>query len=215
MDFLAQTSKYLEKKRDLKICLFRLANRYLSSPINSQPLTYDDCCLLFNITLNSERIFNLLVRRFKSNSTRTSFDFKSFLPEQPSNNAKVSRSLLRFIPNKDFNNEIEENALSDSSSSEEEDNEEVVSTNDDDYLNELAEWEPENFQPVIENDDDDDDDGEDEDEDESVIQSIDVDDNNVDNHTNQMDHSSGIGKKSKTSFVNRIKTFETFSIENR
>jgi hypothetical protein len=158
--------------------------------ISSRAFIYDDCCLLTNIELNSERVHQLLERRFKSNANKTSFDFKSFLPEQPSNNAKVSRSLLRFIPNRNFDNDIEENILSDSSSSEEDDNEEALSANNDDYLNELADWVPENFQPMIENDDDDDDD---KDEDENVMRSNNIQDNDdEDNFTNQMDYSSGI-----------------------
>ena len=59
---------------------------------------YDDCCLLTNITFNAERISFLLERRFQRNSTRTSFDFKVFLPEKPSTDAKVSRSFLRIHP---------------------------------------------------------------------------------------------------------------------
>ena len=61
-------------------------------------LIYNDCCLLTNIDLNSQRIFQLLEHRFKSNSSTISFDFKLFPPEQPSPNAKISRSLLRFQP---------------------------------------------------------------------------------------------------------------------
>lgn len=59
---------------------------------------YNDCCLLTNITFKAERISFLLERRFQRNSTRTSFDFKAFLPEKPSTDAKVSRSFLRIHP---------------------------------------------------------------------------------------------------------------------
>ncbi|CAF0777980.1 unnamed protein product [Rotaria sordida] len=146
---------------------------------------YNDCCLLINIDLNSQRIRQLLERRFKSNSNRTSFDFKLFPPEQPSNNAKVSRSFLRYQPKIISTNDYEENLSTDSSSSEEEDNDDVFSTNDDDYLNKLAEWEPENFRPTIDEDDDDND----EDENANIIQSTSEENNNEDNETNQMDYS--------------------------
>ena len=145
---------------------------------------YDDCCLLTNIDLNSHRIRQLLERRFKSNSTKTSFDFKSFPPEQPSNNAKVSRSLLRCQPRIEYTNDFDENITSDSASSEADDDEEVLSTNDDDdddYLNKLAEWEPESFQPIVETDDE-------EDGNENIIQSVSTE--NTDGE-NQMDLSSG------------------------
>jgi hypothetical protein len=152
---------------------------------------YDDCCLLTNINLNPERVYHLLERRFKNNSTKTSFDFKSFLPEQPSNNAKVSRSLLRCQPKTIYINHYEDNASSDAaSSSSEEDHNDVFSTNDDDddRLNKLAEWEPEKFQSMIETDDDDDD----EDENENIFQSISTENNEEENAINPMDVSSGI-----------------------
>jgi len=156
--------------------------------MSCQSFIYDDCCLLTNIDLNSQRISNLLERRFKSNSNKTSFDFKSFPPEQPSNNTKVSRSLLRIQPKVKYINDYEENISSNSSSSEdEEDNEEELSTNDDDYLNKLAEWEPENFQPVTETDDDDDDE-----ENENIIQSVSTKNGDEDNQTDPMEHSPGI-----------------------
>jgi hypothetical protein len=155
-----------------------------------KPLISDDCCLLINIDLNSQRIYHLLERRFKSNSTTTSFDFKLFPPEQPSNNAKVSRSLLRCQPKITSTYDYEENISSDSSTSEEEDNDEVSSVNDDDYLDKLAEWEPDNFQPVVDTDDDDD-------EEENIIQSVSTENND---ENNQMDHSSG-----KHSIVHQLK----------
>jgi len=151
-----------------------------------KPLIYDDCCLLNNIDLNPQRIYHLLEHRFKSNSNKTSFDFKSFPPEQPSNNTKVSRSLLRFQPKIKYTNDYDDNISSDSSSEEEEDNEEISSANDDDYLNKLAEWEPENFQPIIETDDDDDD------EDENIIQSVSTENNEENNQINPMEYSPGI-----------------------
>lgn len=155
-------------------------------------LIYDDCCLLTNIDLNSERILYILERRFKTNSNRTSFDFKSLSPEQPSNNTKVSRSLLRFQPKLKYNDDNEDSLSSESSSSEE-DQEEVVSTNDDndddddDYLDKLAEWEPDNFQPAIETDDENNDDDDDDDEEDNIFQTI-----NSDNQPEPMEHSSGI-----------------------
>jgi hypothetical protein len=157
-------------------------------------LTYDDCCLLSNLTLNSERVFYLLERRFKSNSTRTSFDFKSFLPEQPSNNTKVSRSLLRFHPSVNSVNDNEEQILSESSEDEiEETSSPKLSPNDDDdYLNKLAEWEPNKFQSMSESDDD----GENE-EAKMILQTI----NNENTLVDPMDLSIG---KSKLSDVHSI-----------
>ncbi len=164
---------------------------------------YDDCCLLTDINLNRERVYYLLERRFKNNSTKTSFDFKCFLPEQPSNNAKVSRSLLRCQPKNICINHYEDNTSSDaaSSSPSDDDHDEVFSTNedddDDDRLNKLAEWESEGFQPMIETDDD-------EDDNENMIQSVNTENNNEDNATNPMDISSGIKffylQKTKLSF---------------
>jgi hypothetical protein len=152
-------------------------------------LIYDDCCLLTNIDLNSQRIFQLLEHRFQSNSSTVSFDFKLFPPEQPSTNAKVSRSLLRFQPKSTSTiDDDDENVLSDGPSEEdeedeeEEDNEEVFATNNDDYLDKLAEWQPGDFQPVIESDDDD------VDENENIIQSVSTENND---ENNQMDISIG------------------------
>jgi hypothetical protein len=125
--------------------------------MNSNELTYDDCCLLSNIILNSERISYLLECRFKSNSIRTSFDFKSFLPEQPSNNAKVSRSLLKLYPIRINSNNNDDESISSESSDEE--IEEISSpklsfnVNNDDYLDNLAEWEPNQQRPIVETDD--------------------------------------------------------------
>ncbi|CAF0990298.1 unnamed protein product [Rotaria sp. Silwood1] len=123
----------------------------------SQPLTYDDCFLLSNICLNSERISSLLEYRFKSNSIRTSFDFKSILPEKPSDNAKISRSFLKVRPKNvnSVNNNDDKNILSESS---EDEIDEIsspktpINVADDDYLNSLAEWEPNNLRPIIESD---------------------------------------------------------------
>jgi len=147
----------------------------------------NDCCLLTNIDLNSHRIRQLLERRFKSNSQKTSFDFKSFPPEQPSNNAKVSRSFLRFQPKIQFTDDSEENLSSDSDSSEEQEEEieDIMSTNDDDYYKELAEWQPSSFQPMIETDDE-------EDQPENIPEAIMTNNNIPDSPTNQMDYSSGI-----------------------
>ena len=113
-----------------------------------------ECYLLTNISLNSERIGQILDRRFTSNSHRTSFDFKAFVPEQPSNNAKVSRSLLRFYPRNDGTTDDEEHASSDGSASEDDVDEEVEAPNNDNYLNELAEWEPDTFLAIVADDDD-------------------------------------------------------------
>ncbi|CAF1037009.1 unnamed protein product [Adineta ricciae] len=143
----------------------------------------NDFCLLLNIDLNSRRIHRLLERRFKSNSNKHSFDFKSFAPEQPSNNAKVSRSFLRFQPKLTSPNDSEEYMSSDSDCSSDNDQEdevyetEVSSSNDDDHLKKLAEWEPEKFQPVIETDNDDE---EDQEENDTTQQTITTEDNQMD-----------------------------------
>ncbi|CAF4058749.1 unnamed protein product [Rotaria sp. Silwood2] len=127
------------------------------STMTSQKLTYDDCCLLPNICLNSERISYLLECRFKSNSIGASFDFKSILPEKPSNNAKISRSFLKVCPKKV--NPINNNDECISSESSEDEIDQIslpktpINAANDDYLNSLAEWEPNNFQPIIESDD--------------------------------------------------------------
>ena len=124
----------------------------------------DDCVLLTNIHLNPARISHILERRFTSNSNRTSFDFKAFRPEQPSNNAKVSRSLLRFHPNLKIMVDGDEHSSPDSSSSDEEEDQtpkDASSPNDDNYLNELAEWEPNSFLPITADDDDEEEDDED------------------------------------------------------
>ncbi|CAF3679882.1 unnamed protein product [Rotaria socialis] len=151
-------------------------------------LMNNDCCLLTNIDLNSQRVRQLFERRFKSNSSVTSFDFKSFHPEQPSNNAKVSRSLLRFQPKIQLSNDYEDHISTGSSSSEEDshDDDGELSNNDyDDYLNKLAEWEPENFQVVAESDDDNDDD--DDDDESNIFQSISNNNHDQDNEINEMD----------------------------
>jgi hypothetical protein len=124
--------------------------------MNPKILTYDDCVLLADICLNSERISYLLEYRFKCNSNRTSFDFKSFLPEQPSNRTKISRSLLKFYPT--VKNSMTNNNENLSSESSEDEIEEISSPKsplnitDDDYLNQLAEWNPDKFQSIHESD---------------------------------------------------------------
>lgn len=120
----------------------------------------NDCCLVNNIYLNSERISSLLQSRFKRNSNRTSFDFKSCFIEQILNNIKFPRSSSfetypRII-------KTSENILSESS---DEEIEQISSpnlttdvmdddNNDDDYLDKLARWEP-NKLSTIETDEDD------------------------------------------------------------
>ena len=122
--------------------------------MNFEKLTYNDCCLLSNICLNAQRISYLLECRFKRNSIRTSFDFKSIRPEQLSNDAKVSRTFLKFHPKK-FNSIDNDNESVSAESSDDEIDDFVspkltMNIVDDDYLNELAEWEPNQFQPFIE-----------------------------------------------------------------
>lgn len=127
----------------------------------STRLSYHDCCFLTDIDLTSERIQHLLECRFRSNSSKTSFDFKSFSPEQPLENIKVSRSFLRCEPKLNTSNDYEENYSSYSSSSSDDDEQDEVFSNndaDDDRLNKLAEWDPLNFQSANETDDDDDED---------------------------------------------------------
>lgn len=124
-------------------------------------LSNNDCCLLTNIDLNPQRINHIFNRRFQSNATTTSFNFKSFHPEEPSSNAKVTRSLLRFHPKPRLTDEDEYNASSESYSSEEEEDlndelshadNELSNNDDDDHLDMLAEWEPQNFLPIVESD---------------------------------------------------------------
>jgi hypothetical protein len=153
-------------------------------------LIYEECCLLTDINLNPKRIYHLLERRFKNNSTKTSFDFKCFLPEQPSNNAKVSRSLLRCQPKIIHVNHNEDTLSSDeASSSEEEERDEILPTNnnegEDDRLEILSKWESDKYTPMIEDDEDD--------ENENIFQSINAEnDDEDDNAINPMDISSGI-----------------------
>jgi len=122
-------------------------------------MIYNDCCLLNNLYLNSERIFYRLEYRFKNNSCKTSFDFKSFLPEQPSYNTKMSCSLLEFHPI--IIKSIDDDDDHVSSESSEDEIEQISSSKssinlvNDDYLNKLAEWEPGKSPGIIENDDDD------------------------------------------------------------
>lgn len=99
---------------------------------------------------NSARIDYLLERRFRKNSSRTSFDFKSIDPERPRTETKISRSLLRVQNNTNLSPEKSLKDLHDeSSSSSFSDTDEPLITdkdtiaarfNDDDYLERLAEW---------------------------------------------------------------------------
>lgn len=120
----------------------------------------NDCCFLTNIHLNAERVHHLLQYRFQRNSSKTSFDFKLFPPEQPLDNIKVSRSLLRCQPKLNISNDYEDNFSSYSSSSDDDDQDEVFSNNDndDDRLQKLAEWDPSKFQSVNDTDEEEEDD---------------------------------------------------------
>ena len=125
-----------------------------------QQSIYDNCCLLNGVRLDAERVESILQRRFRSNNHQTSFDFKSIRPEKPSINAKVSRSLLRFNPGvvtriRDENELISSSESSSSSEDEIETENEKLSKTDDEYLNELAEWEPDRFLTILSDDDDD------------------------------------------------------------
>ena len=152
---------------------------------------HDECCLLTDIKLNPKRVYHLLERRFKNNSTKTSFDFKCFLPEQPSNNVKVSRSLLRCQPKIVHINRYEDSLSSDeaSSSAEEEHDELSLIDNNEgenDRLKILSEWDSVDVRSTIQDDDDDD-----EDENENIFQSINAENDEEDNSTNPMDFSPG------------------------
>ncbi|CAM4821042.1 unnamed protein product [Rotaria magnacalcarata] len=124
--------------------------------MTSRRKTFNECCLLSHIRLNKERILYLLEYRFKSNSIRTSFDFKSIHPEKPSVKAKISRSLLRCNLNsiKSINNNDENNVFesSDDEMDEISSPKSPISVNDDDYLKTLAEWDPNAMQTMIESD---------------------------------------------------------------
>ncbi|CAF4845658.1 unnamed protein product, partial [Rotaria magnacalcarata] len=68
------------------------------------------------------------------------------------------------------------------------DDDDELSNNDyDDYLNKLAEWEPENFQVVTESDDDNVDDGDDGVEESNIFQSISTNNHDQDNEISEMD----------------------------
>jgi len=119
----------------------------------------NDCCLLSDKCLNSERIFDILEYRFKRNSNRTSFYFKTFLPEQPSNNIKLSHSLLKIHPK--INESIDNDDENSSSESSEDEIEQISSPNmltnltDDDYLDKLVEMEVKKSPSIVESSEDD------------------------------------------------------------
>ena len=120
--------------------------------MHSTQSLYDDCCLLSNSKFNIERIRYLLERRFRSNSIRTSFDFKSFYPEKPANETKMPRSFLRVDQKRNFQRNQNDDFLLDSSSSSsfsstnsknfDEQTNSQDHLNDDDYLKRLADWIP-------------------------------------------------------------------------
>ena len=141
---------------------FLLADRH-SSSMHSRRSIYDDCCLIQRQNLNTTRFCALLARRLKSNSSKTSFDFKSLRPEQPSANSKVSRSLLRFYPRVPKAEDLDAQNASSASSDDEAECVHVpssstklptVAADDDDYLNALAQWQPIQSQITVESDDD-------------------------------------------------------------
>ena len=116
--------------------------------MNYRDSCYGDCCLLTNITFNTERISYLLERRFQRNSTKTGFDFKSFLPEKPSTNTKVSRLFLR-IPLTSNARSTDDDLLPDSAPSSplasDHGRDEISSpilANTNDELDQLGAWEP-------------------------------------------------------------------------
>ncbi|CAF0840192.1 unnamed protein product [Adineta ricciae] len=117
----------------------------------------DDCCLLPNVCWHRERISYYFRCRFQANSVRTSFDFKSFLPEQLSDNIKICPSSLQFYPiTFDIIESNEQNATSDESEEEIEltSSPKLCTYDNDDFLNKLVEWKSDNHQPVDESDDD-------------------------------------------------------------
>jgi hypothetical protein len=141
-------------------------------------------CLLTDVCFNSERIVYRLECRFKSNSSRISFDGKCFPLEKPEENIKVSRSLLKLCPiiRKSMDNE-DENILSESSEDEIEQissPKSAINVVNDDYLDELAEWEPnKSSHLILEND-------EEEDIEENIQQM-----NNETTHVDPLDSSTG------------------------
>lgn len=161
----------------------------------------DDYCVIRKIDFSDERILQILERRFKANSSQVSFDFKAYRPERPANNAKVTRSLLRFIPKRNSNESNDYGMILSSSSSssdeDEDDNDDkqqrsysrrnILSVNDNDYLNDLAEWTPGNFRNISPVDDSDyDDQGT-----ENIFQSVQMSENLETNSIEDMDHSIG------------------------
>jgi hypothetical protein len=118
------------------------------------------CCLLNNISLNTERIFDLLECRFKSNSLKTSFDFKSFPPEQPADNIKISHSSFKFYNptvTKSTENNDDESVSSESSNDEDEEVSSMDDLAEDDHLDRLAEWEPDKNSPIVESEEEEED----------------------------------------------------------
>jgi hypothetical protein len=138
-------------------------------------------CLLTDVCFNSERIVYRLECRFKSNSSRISFDGKCFPLEKPEENIKVSRSLLKLCPiiKESMDNE-DDNVSSESSEDEIEQISSPINLVNDDYLDELAEWEPNKSSHIIlEND-------EEEDIEENIQQM-----NNETTHVDPLDSSTG------------------------
>ena len=124
---------------------------------SSQSQLDDDCCLLANVRWHRERISYYFRCRFQSNSVRTSFDFKSFPPEQLSDNIKICPSSLQFYPiTFDIIENNEQNATSDESEEEIEliASPKLCTYDNDDFLNKLVEWKSDNHQTVDESDDD-------------------------------------------------------------
>lgn len=120
------------------------------------------CGFLEEFQLDSKRIYRIIERRYKSNNNKTSFDFKSIDPEKPSNNAKVTRSFLRFNPKMNAINAYENlisSASSQMSASDEDGDDDgddetnngnqAPANNEDNYLEELASWRPDSFQPIL------------------------------------------------------------------
>jgi hypothetical protein len=124
----------------------------------NKKMLQNDCCLLSDKCLNSERISYIFEYRFKKNSNRTSFDFKTFLPEQPSNNIKFSHSLLKIHPKIIESIDIDdENSSSESSEDEiEQISSPKMLTNltDNDYLDKLVEMEVKKSPSIVESSED-------------------------------------------------------------
>lgn len=172
----------------------------------------NDFSIIIKLDFNEERINRILERRFKSNSSYVSYDYKSYRPKQVAINRKLNRSLLRFMPKKDENEDNDYEIISSSSSSssssfstpasseaeEEADEDEYYEQEhprrrktsrsfNNEFLENLAKWQPGTFRGIPENIQSDDE----EEENENIFQSVQSSDSAEASPIENMDHSAG------------------------